>query len=174
VRVKRTSRLIVLDKQNRVLMFRVVDKSVADPRLPARANSSLAFWITPGGSLEPGESHEAAARRELWEETGIATAELGPWVWTDERQLSWNGEPVQMHERYFLIRVNQANVQFQRLSSQEQTAFRDYKWWTVASLQSTDETIFPLGFGDLVSELTEGRIPPMPIPLHERKSGTER
>ena len=28
-------------------------------------------WELPGGQLNPGESHEAAARREVWEETGL-------------------------------------------------------------------------------------------------------
>lgn len=28
-------------------------------------------WVPPGGQVEPGETPRAAARRELWEETGV-------------------------------------------------------------------------------------------------------
>lgn len=35
-------------------------------------------WETPGGHRENGEQIDAAARRELWEETGAAQAELHP------------------------------------------------------------------------------------------------
>jgi 8-oxo-dGTP pyrophosphatase MutT (NUDIX family) len=36
-------------------------------------------WALPKGKLEPGESWEDAARREVWEETGIV-AEIGDFV----------------------------------------------------------------------------------------------
>jgi 8-oxo-dGTP pyrophosphatase MutT (NUDIX family) len=43
-------------------------------RRAARLNSHSAQWALPGGRLDPGESPEEAARRELWEELGV---ELG-------------------------------------------------------------------------------------------------
>ncbi len=53
--------VIVLDGDGRVLLMRRTDNG---------------RWGLPGGSLEPGESFEQAARRELAEETGLVAGEL--------------------------------------------------------------------------------------------------
>jgi 8-oxo-dGTP diphosphatase len=50
------------------------------------------LWAMPGGTVEPGENPEQAARREVIEETGmkVVTVEAAPlWHWTEE----WHEHP---------------------------------------------------------------------------------
>ncbi|MGH2557875.1 MAG: NUDIX domain-containing protein [Thermomicrobiales bacterium] len=68
------ARLILLDDAGRVLLFQFEDLNFAEPDSRHESLQRGFFWCTPGGGVEPGETHEEAARRELWEETGITTA----------------------------------------------------------------------------------------------------
>lgn len=50
------------------------------------------IWVFPGGHLEPGESQEAAARREFREETCYDCGELHRLVSYSRKELGYSGE----------------------------------------------------------------------------------
>ena len=54
--------LYVIDEQERILLFNVDDGVALHHNRPELIN----YWITPGGGVDPGETFEAAALRELW------------------------------------------------------------------------------------------------------------
>lgn len=79
----------------------------ARPGLGGRptAESRLRDHQLPGGGLDPGETHEAAARRELDEELELTCEALGPCIWIREHVFPWDGRVYRQRERYFLWRV---------------------------------------------------------------------
>ncbi len=58
------------------------------------------FWVFPKGHLDPGETPEQAAIREVWEETGIKAQILAPLGVT--RYQNDRGQPREIH--WFLMR----------------------------------------------------------------------
>ena len=91
-RLRLTSRLVVMDPQGCVLLFLTA----------APDSSGFTRWITPGGGVDPGESHDDAARRELFEETGYQVDDVGQPVWTYDFEVTFDqADHNQGHAEYF-------------------------------------------------------------------------
>jgi len=161
MRIRRSSRLILLDQENRVLLFKVEDAAVSRPERPL----SPIFWITPGGGVEDGESGEDAVRRELWEETGIVDFELGSLVAISKPVINLAGKIVQAHDCFYLTRVIDPVVSLDNLAGWDLDSYRDHRWWTVEELLATDELVFPLGLGSLLARIIAGETLLEPVEL---------
>lgn len=138
------SRILLTDPDGRVLLFRFTP----DDRPP--------FWCTPGGALDPGESYEAAARRELREETGL-DLDCGPEI--ARRQVEFvtiEGVPVSADERYFAVRTDVTEIDCGGHTDLEARVMREWRWFGRDELQRHDEPYFPEDLGTMLA-LTEAR-----------------
>jgi 8-oxo-dGTP pyrophosphatase MutT (NUDIX family) len=154
-RYRPTSRLLVLDPWDRILLLLIEDPKLDVPRL----------WITPGGGVEPGETFEAGARRELWEETGIV-APLGPCVWKRRRIVTFDGRVYDFDERYYVVRVESDRVDPGSRTSWELEVLTEHRWWTLEELQETDEVLAPRRLAELIVPILAGSYSPEPLVLH--------
>ena len=112
------------------------------------------FWVTPGGECDPHESFEEAARRELFEETGL-TIPLGEQVGRTTPQFKTvEGEWVQADERYFLARVEDEAITTAHHTELEQKVMTQHRWFTRADLADWPEAIFPESLIDILDQAT--------------------
>lgn len=136
------ARIVLLDAAGRTLLFRF------DP--PDRPP----FWCTPGGAVDPGESYEEAARRELLEETGIA-AEPGPQIARRIADfITIEGIPVTADERYFRVHLS-AEADPEAIDTGghtelERSVMRSWRWFDRDALATLDEPFFPADLADLL------------------------
>lgn len=136
MRLRPSSRLLVVDHLHRTLLFRFAHRR--------GALAGKAYWATPGGGVDEGESFEEAASRELFEETGIERSDVGKHVAERSFQMQLpDGENVWAEERYFLVRVSSDILSKEHWTSLENEVMADSHWWTLSELAATRETVFP-------------------------------
>jgi 8-oxo-dGTP pyrophosphatase MutT (NUDIX family) len=145
IQERRAARVLVVDG-DRVLLFRGI--SLRDPSRPA-------WWITPGGGLEDGETERAAAVRELREETGLVVDEAmleGP-VHAEVIEFPTDAGICRQSQRYYLVRNGAFELDRSGQEAYELAALGEARWFGVDVLldrfahPDPSEIIYPANLG---------------------------
>lgn len=116
----------------------------------------LPFWVTAGGECEADESFEQAARRELFEETGVR-AEPGPQIArTTPQFVTVEGELVQADERYFLVSTGDEWIDTAHHTPLERAVMTRHRWFTLSELANWHEELFPANLAAIIGEHLQG------------------
>lgn len=136
-----TSRILVFDEKDRVLLF------LTRGSVPAQQTR----WITPGGGVEAGETHDEGARRELFEETGLDVPNLGPAVWNLDFVVDYEGGDHDTgHAEYYVTRTSSFEPSDVNWTPDEQVDVLEHRWWSLAELISTTEPYEPTQLVNLI------------------------
>ncbi|MCX6431264.1 MAG: NUDIX domain-containing protein [Actinobacteria bacterium] len=148
-----TVRVLLLDARDRVLLFLM------------NSDDGQVFWCPPGGGVDPGETHEEAAVRELAEETGWADPVIGPVIGHRRHVVAWSGVTYDCRECWFLARVGQLAVSDTGWTDEERVDMTDHHWWTLDELSSTSERLVPANLSRVVGDLLADGPPAEPWTL---------
>lgn len=138
-RIRRASRILLLDEQDRLLLIRFA---------PANRRP---FWCGVGGECDPGEDFHSAAVRELWEETGLRIETCDPEVARRaDDYLTLEGEPITSDERFFRVTTRSFTPDTSAHTAIERELIKEFRWFTRAELADWHEPVFPVNLLDLL------------------------
>ena len=144
----------MLDAHDSLLLFRAVD-----------AEHGRVFWFPAGGGVEDGEDVEAAAKREVSEETGLTDLQLGPEVWHRRHVFTWRGVELDQRERWFVAHVARFEPDAGAMTETEKLDIKECRWWTLEELDATHDLLTPRDLPRRLRSLLADGPPEHPIEL---------
>lgn len=121
-------------------------------------------WFTPGGGMDGDETPIECLRRELREETGLDTVEIGPIIWHRRHTFFWAGRALTQEETYYLVQVERFEPQMiDNPSPGEASAFREFRWWTADEIDASAALFAPRRLGQYVEQLIREGPPTEPF-----------
>ena len=145
---RKSSRLVIVNEIGELLLFLYKDEH-NDP-----------FWATAGGELKSEETYLDAARRELFEETGLKL-EIGTMLRErDEIYPVARSAPARWLEKYFLVKCQSSSKVFAAAwTEEEKSTIQKWKWWSVEEMQEVGSSLFkPAWLSELLSTVQEGEL----------------
>ncbi len=153
------ARVVLLDSDRRVFLI-----NGRDP-----ADLSKPPWLEiPGGGIDPGEDSAHAVARELYEETGIEDAEIGPVVWTQYVEFDFGGYHFESDEKIHVAWCNGGLWRPKHLEYLEAIAFSGADWWTLDDLLASEKPVLPERLREFLPDLVAGVLPNRPIDIAPR------
>jgi ADP-ribose pyrophosphatase YjhB (NUDIX family) len=150
-RVRPTSRVLVLDRQQRVLLLGSRGYAPAP-------GTAVQWWYAPGGGVEDGEDLRTAAVRELAEEIGlvVAAGDLEGPVWFRRHLTPWGNEVVDSRETYFVLREVIHEVDPSGRTADELADDEPHRWWQLAEVVAGTASFAPRQLARELPRVLEG------------------
>ena len=155
--IRNSIKIILLNPQNEILLIGIDDHSIKNKN----GSYNGRFWQMIGGKIEDGEDIISAAKRELFEETGLSSndVQFGKIVWQGKLVLIMNEVETLIKQRFIIAKTHKTLVTMENLTAEERPVVKSLKWFSVDEIKNSDEIIYPVGLDEYLSDLIQNGTP---------------
>lgn len=143
MKIRDTARVILVNSDKKILLLKYTYPNEI-------------FWLTPGGKIEGNETLLEAAKRELYEESGILNAEfIEPYTFYSEETYLIDNEKVFFKEHIFFAYIHNTEISLLNLNLNERNIISEARWWNIQEFIDSKENFYPKDLLPLIKKAIE-------------------
>ncbi|MDR1890709.1 MAG: NUDIX domain-containing protein [Puniceicoccales bacterium] len=160
---RKSVKIILLNEENELALVCIDDAKITD----ISGKYQGRFWNMIGGKIEEGETLLEAAKRELFEETGIKSHDVkfGPEVWYGTVDLLLDGKLTTINQRFVVAKTSVRSFDFSNQEENEKLTVKTIEWFSLEDIKTCGEPIYPISLASHLPAIIGGNYPKVPLQI---------
>lgn len=159
--IRNSMKIVLLNKNKDLLLLFTDDDSIKT----ADGKYGGSFYQLIGGKIESGETLLDAAKRELFEETGLTSENVKFYkvIWYGNLDLNIHGKKTHINQQFILAKTDKDTVTLKNLTEEEKGTCKKLCWMSLDEIENSEATIYPKRLPLYLKDVLDGNIPEKPI-----------